>query len=110
MSSKVYLIERVYDSGDCRFYAEHGEKGGVPDAIGYDCAAYARKFRTENDALNFIHTKMPEWGRTCHKPVAFSAPDFAWEALGLAAVLWLEEPIPEKMLAPTANRLRIWRR
>lgn len=108
MSSKVYLIEHVYDSGDCRFYAEHGEKGGVPDAIGYDCAAHARKFRTETDALDFIHTQMPEWGRTCHKPVAFSALDFVWDALGLAAILWLEEPIPEEMLASTANRLRIW--
>lgn len=60
MSSKVYLIQRAYDSGNYRFYAEHGEKGGVLDAIGYDCAVHARKFRTEHDALNFIHTQMPE--------------------------------------------------
>lgn len=109
MSGKIYLIKRDYDSGDYRFYAEHGEKNGVPDAIGYDCAAHARKFRTEVETLDFIHTQMPEWGRSRHKPVALSASDFLWEAPGLAILLECEETIPEEMLAPTAGRLRIWR-
>ncbi len=110
MSSKIYLIKRDYDSGDYCFYAEHGEMGGVSDAIGYDRAAHARKFRTEDEALEFIHTKIPEWGRTCHRPVVLSASDFIWDAPGLSALLWQGKAIPKKMLMPTAGKLRIWRR
>lgn len=106
----LYLIERFDKDTDYRYYAEHGEVGGVPDAIGYECPAHARKFRTEDEALRFIHTELPEWGRTLHRSAALDFADFIWDALGLATLLWLGEPIPDSMLGPTVGRLRLWRR
>lgn len=88
----LYLIERFDKDTDYRYYAEHGEVGGVPDAIGYDCPAHVRKFRTEDEALRFIHTELPEWGRTLHRPAALGFADFTWDALGLATLLWLGVP------------------
>ena len=108
--AKLYLIERFRTNDDCRYYAEHGELRGVSDAIGYDCFAHARKFRTEEDARQFICTELPAWGRRRHKPVGVGVTDFAWEASGLAAMLRYGIEIPADMLEPTAGRLRIWRR
>lgn len=106
----LYLIERFDKDTDYRYYAEHGEVGGVQDAIGYECPAHARKFLTEDEALRFIHTELPEWGRALHRPAALGFADFAWEGLGLGALLWHGKPIPDSMLEPTAGRLRLWRR
>ena len=109
MSGQIYLIEKIGEYSDCRYYAEHGEIGGVPDAIGYECPAHARKFRTEDEAMRFIRTELPEWGQTLHKPAAFSFADFIWDASGLSILLLHGEHIPNSMLEPTAGRLRIWR-
>ncbi len=110
MSGQVYLIEKTGEYSDCRYYAEHSETGGVPDAIGYECPAHARKFRTEDEAMRFIHTELPEWGRALHKPMAFGFSDFIWDSSELFVLLLHDDPIPNSMLEPTAGRLRIWRR
>ena len=44
-------------------YAFHGEKCGVPNAIGYDNAAHAHKFRSIEDAREYIEHKL-QGGRT----------------------------------------------
>lgn len=106
---KLYLIERIGENLDYRFYAEHGEMGGVPDAIGYDTAAYARKFRTETEAQTYISTRLPEWARRLHQPTALGPTDFLWEASALSAVLRYGMEIPDQVLEPTAGRLRLWR-
>ena len=84
--------------------------GGVSDAIGYDCFAHARKFRTEEDALQFIRTELPEWGRQLHKPIGLGVADFIWVVSEIAVMLRYGIEIPADMLEPTAGRLRIWRR
>ena len=84
--------------------------GGIQDAIGYECPAYARKFRTEEEALRFIQTRLPEWGRSLHRAVGFTFADFTWEASLLSHMLWFKIPIPDYMLEPTVGRFRLWRR
>ena len=57
MEHDLYLIQCNHMSGGMCYYAEHGEKCGVPDAVGYDTAAHARKFRTYEDAPDvYRHT------------------------------------------------------
>ncbi len=109
MDEKIYLIERTGESLEFRYYAEHGEVGGVQDAIGYDTAAHARKFRTKEEARDFIQTQLPEWGRGLHEVVGLGYADFLWEASALSALLLQGIEIPDKVLEPTAGRLRIWR-
>ncbi len=108
--NKLYLIERADKDTSYRYYAEHGEIGGVPDAIGYDCPDHARKFRSEKDALRFIQTKLPEWGRGLHRPAGFTFADFSLDAVVLRGLLWHGLPIPDEVLEPTPGRLRLWRR
>lgn len=110
MYDKLYLIERVDKDTDYRYYAEHGEMGGIPDAIGYECPAHARKFRTKEDAQRFIQTDLPEWGLNLHRPIGFTFADFPLDATLLTNLLWFKMPIPEDMLKPTVGRLRLWRR
>ena len=98
------------ESSEHRYYAEHGEMGGIPDAIGYDQSAHARKFRTEDDALHFHQTQLPPWGREVHRVVGLGPGEFTWDGMGLTALLRENIPIPDKMLEPTPGRLRIWRR
>lgn len=38
MEHDLYLIQCNHMSGGMCYYAEHGEKCGVPDAVGYDTA------------------------------------------------------------------------
>lgn len=109
-AGKLYLVERMNDDADCRYYAEHGEKGGVLDAIGYDTAPHARKFRTESGAREFIRTQLPEWGRERHRAVGLGFLDFPMEAVDFRAMLWYGIEVPDEMLEPTAGQLRIWRR
>ena len=110
MGGRLYLIERMNKDTDYRYYAEHGEIGGVPDAIGYETPAHAKKFRTEEDALNFIRTELPEWGRELHKPAGLCFADFdTADALQLRTMLWYGLEIPDSLLEPTAGRLRLWR-
>lgn len=107
--AKIYLIERFGTNDDCRYYAEHGEMGGVSDAIGYDCIAHARKFRTEEDAQQFIRTELPEWGRELHKPIGLGMIDFFGVVAEISIMLRYGAEIPDDLLEPTAGRLRIWR-
>lgn len=110
MGGRLYLIERLDKDTDYRYYAEHGEIGGVPDAIGYETPAHAKKFRTEEDALNFIRTELPEWGRELHKPARLCFADFdTADTLQLRTMLWYGLEIPDSLLEPTAGRLRLWR-
>ena len=106
---KLYLIERIGENLEYRFYAEHGEMGGIPDAIGYDTAAYARKFRTEAEAQTYIGTRLPEWARGLHPPVALGAADFLWTASALPVMLQYGMEIPDEVLEPVTGRLRLWR-
>ena len=110
MGGRLYLIERLDKDTDYRYYAEHGEIGGVPDAIGNETPAHAKKFRTEEDALNFIRTELPEWGRELHRPARLCFADFdTADALQLRTMLWYGIEIPDSLLEPTAGRLRLWR-
>ena len=106
---KLYLIERINDRSDYRYYAEHGEKGGVPDAIGYGAVPHARKFRTEGEAQDFICTRLPEWGRKLHRAVSLSFLDFPMDAVNFRVMLRYGIEVPDEMLKPTAGQLRIWR-
>ncbi len=110
MEGKLYLIERINRSEGCRYYAEHGEMGGVADAIAYDTSDHAQKFRTEEDALHFIQTGLPAWGRDIHRPASFTRVDFGWDNPELMVLLRHGAPVPDQLLEPTAGRLRIWRR
>lgn len=95
MRNELYLIEDSTGSSDCRDYAEHGEMGGVPEAIGYETPAHARKFRMEDDALNFIHADLPERRRGHHRPVSITL--FVWDASVLAVMLNQGIDIPDKI-------------
>ena len=92
-------------------YATHGEKGGVPDAIGYDTAAHARKFRSVKDAGDYIEHKLPDWGRGIHRISEVRSWDYLLDGLPLyAAMCTPDGPIPDTLLEPTKDRLQIWRR
>ena len=58
MNYSLYLIQNTRDNGEL-FYAEHGEIGGVSDAIGYDTPQHARKFHTLQEAQDFIDAQLP---------------------------------------------------
>lgn len=106
---KLYLIERADKGADFRYYAEHGEMCRVPDAIGYETAVHARKFRTEGEAEKFIQTQLPEWGRGLHRAVGLDFAGFFLDGIELSALLWFGITVPDKLLEPTPGRLRIWR-
>ena len=108
MAHNLSLIRNIRDS-DHLYYAEHGEMGGVPDAIGYDTPPHAMKFLTCQDAQAYINTQLPEWARDCHRPVELTASHFTWLGCGITAMLRSGKPIPDRLLAPTPGRLRLWR-
>lgn len=110
MSSEIYLIERSDKDTVYRYYAEHGEIGSVQDAIGYECAAHARKFRTGDETLHYIQTELPQWGRGLHRVASLDFAHFMYDSPVLTHLLWQDMPIPDEMLTPTAGRLRLWRR
>lgn len=91
-------------------YAEHGEMGGIDDAIGYTEPQDAMKFRTREEAQEYIDTKLPEWGKTCHYPAEYCASDFMWHPIGTLLAFCSNEVIPDQMLQPTPDLLRIWLR
>lgn len=112
---KVYVICRndgnPRDPHDSCCYAVHGNKGGLPDAIGYDGAAHARKFRSVEDAQKFIRHRMPEWGRNSHCVSEVKPWDILLAGLPMYAALFdLDVPIPDVLLEPTVGRLLVWRR
>ena len=108
----VFVICRYDgDPHDCCCYASHGEKCGMPDAIGYDTAAHARKFRSVVEPQDYIETKMPEWGRDIHRVAEVRPWDILLAGLPLFAYMCrLDEPIPDALLEPTQNRLLLWYR
>lgn len=108
MKNYLYLIQNIRDNGDL-YYAEHGEMGGLPDAIGYDTLPHARKFRTYEEAQAYIGAQLPAWARACHRIVALDAAAFAWQHQGISALLAAGALIPVHFLMPTPNQLRIWR-
>ena len=110
MEHDLYLIQCDHMSGGMCYYAEHGEKCGVPDAVGYDTAAHARKFRTYEDAQTYIDTQMPEWARPSHHPASCRSGSFIMEDAGLRALLNAGVPISDAMLSATPGRLRVWLR
>ena len=90
-------------------YADHGEKAGMTDAIAYDTAAHAKKFRSVKDAEDYIEAELPAWGRGLHHVEAVKAWDVMDAGLPLyGAMLNLSEPIPDEYLRPTKDRLWIW--
>ena len=106
----VFVIRRNGDTGgDYCDYAEHGEMGGVPDAIGYDQTAHARKFRTAEAAQAFIDHELPKWGRDCHRVAAVTAHDLFFGAPALSCAMYADLEIRDDLLEPTKNRFRIWR-
>ena len=113
--SKVFVISRnggdLRNPFDCCCYAAHGEKGGMPDAIGYDTAVHARKFRSAEAAQEYIELVLPEWGRSIHRVTEVRPWDVLLAGLPLfAAMCSTDEPIPDALLEPTKDRLLIWRR
>ena len=97
------------DSNDFCCYALHGEKCGVPDAIGYDNAAHARKFRSIEDARDYIEHKLPKWGRRIHHVSELNPWDLNLIGLPLfAAMCKADEPIPDEFLEPTEYRYLLW--
>lgn len=107
MEHSLYLICRSRGA-DHLYYAEHGEMGGLLDAVGYDELPHAMKFRTQEDAQMYIDTQLPEWARGCHRPVELTASNFTWPCQALATMLRCGVPIPDQLLLPTPGRLRIW--
>lgn len=108
MERSLYLIRSLTD-GSNLYYAEHGEMGGISDAIGYDIPPHAMKFRTREEAQDYITTKLPEWARDCHKVAELDASDFTWLYWGFTSMIHTYEPIPDRLLQATPGRLRIWR-
>lgn len=108
MERSLYLIRNVTD-GSNLYYAEHGEMGGILDVIGYDIPPHAMKFRTREEAQDYIPTKLPEWARDCHKVAELDASDFTWLYWGFTSMIHAYEPIPDRLLQATPGRLRIWR-
>lgn len=108
----VFVIRRNGGRGnDYCDYAAHGEMAGVSDAIGYDETAHARKFRTAEEAQEFIRTELPVWGRDLHHPVEVTLFDLMFNMSPLyAAKLQKNVEISDELLKPTQGRLLIWRR
>ena len=92
MAYSLYLIRNTRDTD--LYYAEHGEIGGVPDAVGYDEPLHAMKFRTYEEAQAYIDTQLPEWTRDCHRPAELTA--FAF----YLARLWNYGYAPQRQAAP----------
>ena len=107
MEHDLYLIQCDHMSGGMCYYAEHGEKCGVPDAVGYDTAAHARKFRTYEDAQTYIDTQMPEWARPSHHPASYRSGSFIMEDAGLRALLNAGVPISDAMLSELTEQPQV---
>lgn len=108
----VFVIRRNDDiNRKCYNYSTHGEKAGVPDAIGYDETVHARKLRTEEEAQEFICTELPEWGRALHHPVEVRPSDLCFYASPLCGAMFQKNvKISDDLLKPTPGRLLIWMR
>ncbi len=107
--SGVYVLARINDEHSC--YACHGEKAGVPDAIGYTDKCHARKFLSEEDARIFGETQLPAWGRARHCVLELSAWDLAIGCPKLAAYRDTHRlaQVPEEYLETPADHLLVWR-
>ena len=109
----VFVIRRNdgRDTG-CDFYATHGEKAGVPDAIGYTEMEHARKFRSAEDAQTFIENELPAWGRKVHHPAPI--PRFLFCRTStmskIGGCLIRGDEIPDELLEPMPSQFLIWMR
>ena len=98
MAYSLYLIRNTRDTD--LYYAEHGEIGGVPDAVGYDEPLHAMKFRTYEEAQAYIDTSSRSGQETASSGGA-TASHFTWLGCGITAMLRSGKPIPDRLLAPT---------
>lgn len=119
---QLFFITRKNDAAahlaDYSFYAAHGVVDGAfngEECIQYDEAVHARKFRSEQEAQEYIDTLLPVWARACHQVVSRRITQF-WTRfytepfIELYKAMLLDMPITDAMLAPTDNgRLRICR-
>lgn len=106
----VFVICRNDVCGDPKYYAAHGEKGGVKDAIGYDDKPCARKFLTEDDAVAFIGSELPVWGRNIHSVEEMVLYEIMLNCPNLfSALLGNNKEALRLALEPPENRLLIWR-
>lgn len=82
-----------------------------PDQVSwyFPIPPHAMKFRTRDEAQDYITTKLPEWARDCHKVAELDASDFTWLYWGFTSMIHAYEPIPDRLLQATPGRLRIWR-
>ena len=113
LAKDVFVIRRDDGRGTgCDYYATHGEKGGVPDAIGYTEMTHARKFRSAEDAQAFVEYELPAWGRKLHHPVPIPYFQFMNTSTmsKIAGCLVRDSEIPDALLEPTPGRLLVWRR
>ena len=120
MAYSLYLIRNTRDTD--LYYAEHGEIGGVPDAVGYDEPLHAMKFRTYEEAQAYIDTSSRSGQETAIVRRSLPPrilPGSAVELRLCSAAARLyggfpvlprgAKPIPDRLLAPTPGRLRLWR-
>ena len=112
MAYSLYLIRNTRDTD--LYYAEHGEIGGVPDAVGYDEPLHAMKFRTYEEAQAYIDTSSRSGQETAIVRRSLPPRILPGSAVELYAISFSlsppsEKPIPDRLLAPTPGRLRLWR-
>ena len=117
MAYSLYLIRNTRDTD--LYYAEHGEIGGVPDAVGYDEPLHAMKFRTYEEAQAYIDTSSRSGQETAIVRRSLPPRILPGSAVELRlcsaaasrsrALGRLGQPIPDRLLAPTPGRLRLWR-
>lgn len=100
---------------DSEFYSCHGIMAGI-EAAGYDLAAHARKFRTKDEAQQYIDNQLPEWARSCHKPFELMCSQLLSythnnRTLGelIIHLLTSDQPAEESLLLETPKRMLTWR-
>lgn len=97
MAYSLYLIRNTRDTD--LYYAEHGEIGGVPDAVGYDEPLHAMKFRTYEEAQAYIDTSSRSGQETAIVRRSYRLA-FTW--LGCELRLCPQRQAdPDRLLAPT---------
>lgn len=106
MAYSLYLIRNTRDTD--LYYAEHGEIGGVPDAVGYDEPLHAMKFRTYEEAQAYIDTSSRSGQETAIVRRSYRLAFYL-------ARLWNYGYAPQRQADPgppagaDAGRLRLWR-
>lgn len=102
MAYSLYLIRNTRDTD--LYYAEHGEIGGVPDAVGYDEPLHAMKFRTYEEAQAYIDTSSRSGPRDCHRPAELPPRILPGSAVELRLCSAAASRSPDRLLAPTPGQ------